>query len=106
MEDKENRGNWKATFHTSGASAFLHLKDPKDKKTLNLVQDKLEGLQENYKKLFRVMNWEELDRIGADHNAVLALALFMQTVVGLGIKIAAEAKEQFLVRYLLPNQNP
>lgn len=74
MQDKENRGNWKAAFHTSGASAFLHLKDPKDKKTMDAMRKKLESLPEKYKKLFRVVEREELDQIGADPNAALALA--------------------------------
>ncbi|MGB5821863.1 MAG: alkaline phosphatase family protein [Saonia sp.] len=74
MEDKKDRGNWKATFHTSGASAFLHLKDPEDKKTLDRVRKKLNGLPDSYKKLFRVVERKELDAIGADPNAILALA--------------------------------
>lgn len=73
MEDKENRGNWKAAFHTSGASAFLYLKNPKDKKSLNIVWKKLEALPGKYKKLFRIVEREELDQIGADPNAALAL---------------------------------
>lgn len=74
MENKPDRGNWKATFHTSGASAFLHLKDPKDHKTLYQVKSILNQLPENYKKLFRVVEKEELAQIGADPNAALALA--------------------------------
>lgn len=74
MEDKKDRGNWKAAFHTSGASAFLMVKDKKDKKTIEKVRNKLNNLPDNIKKLFRVVNREELDKIGADPNAVLALA--------------------------------
>ncbi|MBC6365592.1 alkaline phosphatase family protein [Algoriphagus sp. AK58] len=74
MENQPDRGNWKATFHTSGASAFLHLKDPKDQKTLDQVKSILSQLPENYKKLFRVVEKEELAEIGADPNAALALA--------------------------------
>ncbi len=74
MENRPDRGNWKATFHTSGASAFLHLKDPKDQKTLDQVKSILDNLPENHKKLFRVVSKEELAQIGADPNAALALA--------------------------------
>ncbi|MFS4468707.1 alkaline phosphatase family protein [Maribacter sp. 2210JD10-5] len=74
MEDKKDRGNWKATFHTSGASAFLMLKDKKDIKTLNKIREKLKALPQNYRKLFRIVERDELDGIGADPNAVLALA--------------------------------
>ncbi|MDO8965191.1 alkaline phosphatase family protein [Algoriphagus sp.] len=74
MENQPDRGNWKATFHTSGASAFLHLKDKNDFVTLNKVKSILENLPENQKKLFRVVDQEELMRVGADPNAALALA--------------------------------
>ncbi|WP_297336218.1 ectonucleotide pyrophosphatase/phosphodiesterase [Algoriphagus sp.] len=74
MEDAKDRGDWKATFHTSGASAFLHLKDANDQASLDQVKQILENLPENYKKLFRVVDRAELDRIGADPNAALALA--------------------------------
>ncbi|WBL43572.1 ectonucleotide pyrophosphatase/phosphodiesterase [Algoriphagus halophytocola] len=74
MENKSDRGDWKAAFHTSGASAFLHLKDPNDEETLAQVKQLLNELPKNIKKLFRVVKREELDLIGADPNAVLALA--------------------------------
>ncbi|EOR93863.1 AP superfamily protein [Arcticibacter svalbardensis MN12-7] len=66
--------NWKAQFHTSGAAAFLMLKDPKDVKTLAQVQQILNALPESQKKLFRVVNRAELDKVGSDPNAALALA--------------------------------
>ncbi|MFT6873253.1 MAG: putative AlkP superfamily phosphohydrolase/phosphomutase [Roseivirga sp.] len=69
-----DRGDWKAAFHTSGAAAFLHLKDPKDKITLNQVQDILDILPEKVKKLFRIVTKEELADVGADPNAFLAIA--------------------------------
>lgn len=74
MENKADRGNWKAAFHTSGASAFLHLKDKNDQESVAKVEKLLADLPDNIKKLFRVVNREELDKIGADPNAVLALA--------------------------------
>lgn len=74
MEDQDDRGDWKAAFHTSGASAFLHLKDKNDTATLEKVKSILEHLPENQKKLFRVVDREELVQVGADPNAALALA--------------------------------
>jgi len=74
LEDKDDRGNWKAAFHTSGASAFLHLKNPDDNKTARQVKQILQNLPQNYRKLFRVVDREELDQVGSDPNAVLALA--------------------------------
>ena len=38
IEKAENRGKWKAAFHSSGGSAFLHLKTKGDTKTLQEVQ--------------------------------------------------------------------
>ncbi|MFC3415390.1 alkaline phosphatase family protein [Algoriphagus hitonicola] len=74
MENAKDRGEWKATFHTSGASAFLHLDDPEDTESLEKVEQILDQLPDSYKKLFRVVNRQELDEIGADPNAALALA--------------------------------
>lgn len=74
MGTERDRGNWKATFHTSGAAAFLHLKDPKDIQSVKRVEDILNQLPEKTKKLFRVVNKEELRAVGADPNAWLALA--------------------------------
>ncbi|WP_192347998.1 alkaline phosphatase family protein [Algoriphagus sp. Y33] len=74
MEAKDDRGEWKAAFHTSGASAFLHLKNKDDQETVAKVHQLLADLPENIKRLFRVVDREGLDKIGADPNAVLALA--------------------------------
>ena len=74
LEDKKDRGDWKATFHTTGASAFLILKDQKDKRTLKKVRQKLDSLPANVKKLFRIVEREELDRVGAANDAAFALA--------------------------------
>ena len=74
LADSKERGNWKAVFHTSGASAFLILKDAEDKKTLEQIKDKLTSLPAKYKKLFRVIEKEELNAVGASKEAALALA--------------------------------
>lgn len=67
-------GKWKARFHTAGGSAFLYLKDPKDKRSLAQVKKILSELPESQKKMFRVIEGEELRKSGADPAAVLALA--------------------------------
>jgi predicted AlkP superfamily pyrophosphatase or phosphodiesterase len=74
LEKSSNRGNWKAAFHTSGAAAFLYLKDKKDTKTLQQVRALLQGLPATQKKLFRVIERAELDLIGADPEVALALS--------------------------------
>ncbi|WP_207424402.1 alkaline phosphatase family protein [Desertivirga brevis] len=70
---KNNEG-WKAMFHTASGSAFLHLSKKGDTKTLNEVKALLNGLPQKYRSLFRIVERSELDKIGADPNAVLALA--------------------------------
>ncbi|MFD1258337.1 alkaline phosphatase family protein [Mucilaginibacter terrae] len=69
-----NKATWKAQFHTSGAAAFLMLKDAKDQKTLAQVKSILNALPESQKKLFRVVDRAELDKVGTDPNVILALA--------------------------------
>jgi len=74
MEDQKDRGDWKASFHTSGASAFLHLRDPSDEATASQVRQLLEALPVRYRKLFRIVDRQELDEVGADPHAAFALA--------------------------------
>lgn len=70
----EGGKEWKAKFHTSGAAAFLHLNNPKDTKSVIKVKKLLSELPESHRKLFRIVEKEELKEIGADPNAVLAIA--------------------------------
>jgi predicted AlkP superfamily pyrophosphatase or phosphodiesterase len=65
---------WKAIFQTSGASAFLHLADNNDRKTLDSVKNILDNLPSSIKKMFRVINKSELEKSGSDPNAFLALS--------------------------------
>ncbi|PSR57476.1 AP endonuclease [Adhaeribacter arboris] len=69
----KEKDNWKAKFHTSGAAAFLHLQKKGDQQTVSQVKKLLAGLPDSQKKLFRIVERPELDKIGADQNAVLAL---------------------------------
>lgn len=68
------KGDWKAQFHTSGAAAFLLLKNPSDRKTLTQVRQVLAAAPADQRKLFRIVERPELDAIGADPNVALALA--------------------------------
>lgn len=72
--DPKNKNAWKAYFHSSGGSAFLHLKDKNDKQSLSRVKEILNTLPIAQRKLFRVVDRAELDEVGADPNAALALA--------------------------------
>lgn len=74
MPAGNNGGEWKAMFHSASGSAFLHLKNKNDLKTLAAVKAILDTPPPRIKRMFRVVNRKELDSIGADPNAVLALA--------------------------------
>ncbi|OAQ40353.1 hypothetical protein A5893_05210 [Pedobacter psychrophilus] len=68
---------WKAKFFTPGGSAFLYVKD---KKLLPSILKMLDELPPN-EKLFKVIYRNQLNTVGADPSAVLALA-FNKGVVG------------------------
>jgi predicted AlkP superfamily pyrophosphatase or phosphodiesterase len=70
---KNNEG-WKAMFHAASGSVFLHLSKKGDVKTVNQVRNILNALPQKYRSLFRIVERPELDKIGADPNAALALA--------------------------------
>lgn len=74
-------GAWQACFHADGNTAFLHLKDRHDKKTLRRVQRMLTTLPEEERQMFRVVSAEELAQKGADPHAALAL----EPIIGVSI---------------------
>jgi len=63
-----------AKFQAAGGAAFFHLKNNKDLKTLAKVRKKLASLPQEYQQMFRIVEREELDKIGADPHAMFALA--------------------------------
>lgn len=74
---------WKAKFHSASGSGFLYLKDPNDKKTLGEVVKILEHLPPSQKKLFRVIEKAELDKLGVDSAVVLAISPVEGVSIGL-----------------------
>jgi predicted AlkP superfamily pyrophosphatase or phosphodiesterase len=86
LQEQENASTWKAKFHTSGASAFLMLKDKNDKATLEKVRKKLNSLPNSLKKLFRIVEKSELVDIGADPNATLALTPIIGVAMSSSLK--------------------
>lgn len=67
-------GNWEAKFHTAGGSAFLMLNEKNNHKVLQKVKTILGNLPEGQKKLFKIIERKELENLGADPDAALALA--------------------------------
>jgi arylsulfatase A-like enzyme len=69
-----DRGRWRATFHTTSGSAFLHLAEGEGEEVTAQVRRLLEALPQNQRRLFRIVERDELDAIGADPRAPFALA--------------------------------
>lgn len=81
-----NSGNWKARFYSAGGSAFLHLKDKGDHKTLAEVKKILGSLPAEQKKLFTVIEGAQLKDSGTDPNATLALTATPGSAIGNAVK--------------------
>lgn len=79
-------GDWKAQFHSSGGSAFLQLKDPKDVQTLNKVRELLKSLPDSVKQYFTILEKDKLTEVGADPNVSLALTGLQGTTFSAGVK--------------------
>jgi hypothetical protein len=74
-EAQNDRGAaWKATFLSSGGSTFLHLRDPRDRATADLVRRLIAEQPAAVHRLFRVVDREEMDAVGANPEAPFALA--------------------------------
>jgi hypothetical protein len=74
MEPRHDRGEWRATIHTTAASAFLHLRDPEDHAAAALAREVLENQPPGIRKLYRIVDRDELDEVGAAPDAAFALA--------------------------------
>ncbi len=74
LEAGRDRGAWRAAFLTSGAAAFLHLRDPNDAGALAAARAALDRVPPELRALFRVLERDELDALGAAPQAALALS--------------------------------
>lgn len=74
LENRQDRGNWRATFHMGGGSAFLMLRDPSDRAAVEEVRRILAAQPPEVRAHFRVVERDELDALGADPTSPLALA--------------------------------
>ena len=77
-----DRGEWRATFHTTGGAAFLHLQDGTDSEAAASARAIIDGLPHTTHRLFRIVERAELDQTGADPNVPFALAGALGTSFG------------------------
>ena len=74
-EAQRDRGAaWKATFLSSGGATFLHLRDPRDRATADRVRRIIDEQPASIHRLFRVIDRQELDAVGAVPEVPFALA--------------------------------
>lgn len=72
-EEKIEGHDWRATFHALGGSAFLDVREPADE-NVAAARRVLDALPASTRETFRIVEREELDRLGSDPDAPLALA--------------------------------
>jgi hypothetical protein len=71
---RDRGAGWKATFLSQGGATFLHLRDPRDRATEDRVRRLLAEQPPSIQRLFRVIDRQELDAVGANPEVPLALA--------------------------------
>jgi len=76
LYDDANKANWKAYFQQSGGSAFLHLRDPKDKASLEKIKQAFTQLPDGVKRMFHVLDKEGIAKAQGDPDASMALAAY------------------------------
>ena len=80
------KNSWKAKFNAAGGSGFLHLKDEGDKAVLDSVVTILKGTPEYKKGVFRILDRTKLNKMGANPNTPLGLAMKEGVTVRNGFK--------------------
>lgn len=75
-----DKGAVKARFNSAGGMAFLYLTESKDQTTLSQVIKALQGLSADERSRFRIVYRDELDKMGANPEVALALAMRKETV--------------------------
>ncbi|MEE2839994.1 MAG: ectonucleotide pyrophosphatase/phosphodiesterase [Acidobacteriota bacterium] len=73
-EEQRDGDGWRAVFYRDGGSVFLRLRDEGDTDAVSQVRELLAGLPPASRRLFRIIESEELERIGADPASPLALS--------------------------------
>jgi hypothetical protein len=69
----EGGRTWRATFHALGGCAFLRVNQPADE-NIAAVREVLDRLPPGMRETFRIVERDELERLGSDPDAPLALA--------------------------------
>ena len=96
---------WKARFHCAGSTAFLYVREAEDKKTVAEVVRRLNSLPQEKRALFRIVEREELERLGCSPDAALAL----EPIIGVSVTGAIEGEDIVLKKagkhgYLSPRE--
>ncbi len=69
-----NGSDWRARFHTSGASAFLMLRNPSDTAAVRIAHNAVTSQSAAVQKLMVLVGHDEMQRIGADPNAAFSIS--------------------------------
>jgi len=85
LDTTRSRGNWRAAFHVEGAAAFLQLRRAGDSASVNAARRAIAAAPAAEQRLFRIVEREELDRIGADPSVAFALSAVQ------GVRMGASA---------------
>jgi predicted AlkP superfamily pyrophosphatase or phosphodiesterase len=73
-EARPERGEWRAAFHSAGGTALLYLRDPDDSAAVARVREILSALPAGQRRLFSILEAEDIARFGGDPLAALAIA--------------------------------
>ena len=84
LDTTRTRGNWRAAFHVEGAAAFLHTRTRNDTAAVAQARRAIDAVPAAEHKLFRVVERDELDRIGADPRVPFALTSQQGVRMGAG----------------------
>ncbi len=81
--------NWRARFHGSGVTMFLYLKEKSDLEAVTEVRKKLNSLPGEKRGLFRIVEKDELSKLGCSPDVVLAV----EPVKGVSVGTAMDGKD-------------
>ncbi|MEJ2085874.1 MAG: ectonucleotide pyrophosphatase/phosphodiesterase, partial [Acidobacteriota bacterium] len=73
MEDRPDRGDWRATVHNTSAAGFVFLADPDDGETLAQVKRILDSQPAEVRSLYRILDRADLAALQTAPDAALAL---------------------------------